>query len=288
MSRKILFLGAVAIVAAVPAGAADYVTTVEASNPLAYFRLTAPGTPSGVNGYTTTYTATTGTTAPGGGAPIAADPTNTAATFAGNNAAPSEVHTGLSGGIPGTGSINAWINLAQLPSAAGHIFTVAGESQPGDDFDFQIQTYNWDYAYTGGGENTSYALPTTGLVGNWHMITATYQGGGSGFRDLYFDGIQVATFSGGVNGATKTSQFNIGYSDVFTGRDFSGAIDEVAVWNYGLTAAQVGDIYASAANPAAPPAGTVPEPASWALMLAGFGAVGGVMRRRAVAARVNA
>lgn len=34
--------------------------------------------------------------------------------------------------------------------------------------------------------------------------------------------------------------------------------------------------------------GTVPEPASWALMLAGFGVVGGVMRRRATAASVTA
>jgi hypothetical protein len=35
-------------------------------------------------------------------------------------------------------------------------------------------------------------------------------------------------------------------------------------------------------------AGTVPEPASWALMLAGFGVVGGVMRRRATTVRVAA
>lgn len=34
--------------------------------------------------------------------------------------------------------------------------------------------------------------------------------------------------------------------------------------------------------------GTVPEPASWALMLAGFGVVGGVMRRRATAVTVAA
>lgn len=35
-------------------------------------------------------------------------------------------------------------------------------------------------------------------------------------------------------------------------------------------------------------AGTVPEPASWALMLAGFGVVGGVMRRRATPVSVAA
>lgn len=275
-----LLCGAAAMVgAALPAAAADYVTTVKASSPLAYFRLTGTNDPSQVNGYTTSYTATTGTTAPGGGAPIAADPANSAAIFTGNNSAPSEVHTGLSGGIPGAGSINAWINLAALPSSVGLYYTIAGESQPGNDFDLQIQNDNRLYIYTGAGENTSYALPIAGLVGNWHMITATYMGGSNGFRDLYVDGAQVATFNGGVNAQSKTSQFNIGYSDVFGGRDFNGKIDEVAVWGYGLSATQVGNIYVSANNPAT--GGTVPEPASWAMLLTGFGIIGGAMRRRA-------
>ena len=47
--------------------------------------------------------------------------------------------TSLSGGIPGTGSVVAWVKLASLPSVAGHDFYVAGESQIGNDFDVQFE-----------------------------------------------------------------------------------------------------------------------------------------------------
>lgn len=268
-------------VAAAPAHAADYVTTVDSLNPVANFRLTTPGDPSQVNGYTTTYSATTGTTAPGGGAPIASDPTNTAATFAGNNAAPSEVNTSLSGMIPGKGTINAWINLAALPGTAGSYFYVAGESQGGNDFDLQLENDNRLYIFTGGGENTSAAYDPD-YIDQWHMVTASYDGtlGANSFRNLYIDGVEVATYTGGVNGADKSQPFTIGYSDVFGGRDFDGAIDEVAVFGYGLDSDQVAAIYASASD-AGGATGAVPEPAIWATMLAGFGMVGAGMRRRA-------
>ncbi len=277
--RKSLTLAAFALAAA-PACAADYATTIAADNPIANFQLTAPGTPSTVGGYSTTYTATTGT---GPGAPIAAYPGNTGATFTGNNGAPSEVSTGLSGLIPGKGSINLWVNLSTLPSTLGQIFYLAGESEVGNDFDMQIQNDNRLYIYTGGGENTSYALDTSTLVGQWHMLTATYDGtlGANSFRDLYVDGQEVADYVGGVNGASKSNPFTIGYSNVFGGRDTAGTIDEVSVFDYGLSASQVSAIFASAPIPAS--AGPVPEPASWAMMIGGFGMVGGVLRRRRVA-----
>jgi hypothetical protein len=267
-------LTAFALIAA-PASAADYASAVAAANPIANFQLTAPGTPSTVGGYSTSYSATTGT---GPGAPIAAYPGNTGATFTGNNGAPSEVATGLSGLIPGKGSINLWVNLAALPSTLGQYFYLAGESQVGNDFDMQIQNDNRLYIYTGGGENTSYALDTASLVGQWHMLTASYDGtlGANSFRDLYVDGVEVADFTGGLNSAAKSSQFTIGYSNVFGGRDTDGTIDEVSVFDYGLSASQVSAIYQSAAVPAA-----VPEPASWAMMIGGFGMIGGALRRRA-------
>jgi hypothetical protein len=258
------------------AHAADFVSTVESTSPIAFFRLTAPDTGSAVNGYTTSYTATTGT---GTGAPLASDPANTGATFTGNNGAPSEIETSLAGGIAGKGSINAWINLAALPSTLGQYFYIAGESQGGNDFDFQIQNDDRLYIYTGGGENTSYALDPS-IVGQWVMVTASYDGtlGADSYRNLYVDGVEVASYTGGVNGASKSNPFTIGYSDVFGNRDFDGSIDEVAVWNYGLNATQVADIYASRND--AGTTGAVPEPASWAMMLGGFGLVGGAMRRR--------
>ena len=279
---RILHVTSTALAAIFTIGTAqadDYVTTVKALDPVAYFRLSGTNDPSQVNGYTTTYTATTGTTAPGAGAPIS-DPTNTAATFTGNNQAPSEVNTSLSGMIPAKGSINAWINIAALPSTLGQYFYIAGESAGGNDFDLQLQNDNRLYIYTGGGENTSVAYDPS-FVGQWHMVTASYDAtlGADSFRNLYIDGVEVADYTGGVNPAAKSSPFTIGYSDVFGNRDFDGGIDEVAVYGYGLNADQVSEIYRSRNEPATTP-GAVPEPATWAMMLGGFGLVGAGMRRR--------
>ncbi|MDQ2774616.1 MAG: LamG domain-containing protein [Acidobacteriota bacterium] len=233
---------------------ADFVATVEATDPMAYFRLDSANSTSVVNGYTTTYSGNAGATPPGGGAPLAGYPNNAALTLDGNNSNPSYVSTSLSGGIPGAGSIMAWVNLAALPSASGTYFYVAGESQGGNDFDLQFENDNRLYFYTGGGENTSYTPDSSSLMNKWHLITATYDSN-AGFRDLYWDGTLAATVSGGIDTASKTSTFNIGYSTVFGGRDFNGSIDEVAVWNSALTGTEIADIYASAGtgpNPVGP------------------------------------
>ena len=256
---------------------ADFVTTVEASNPLAYWRLDSTNSASVVNGYTTSYQNGATTTPPGGGAPLTGYSGNAALSLNGNNASPQYASTSLSGGINGAGSIMAWVNLAALPSTSNTFFYVAGESQPGNDLDLQFQNDNKLYFFTGGGENTSYTPDASTLVGNWHLIVATYDASAQ-FRDIYWDGASAATYSGGVNGAAKSSTFNIGYSTVFGGRDFNGLIDEVGVWNYALSASQVAGIYASAGTDGNPTA--TPEPASLALMGLGGSALFAAKRAR--------
>ena len=54
------------------------------------------------------------------------------------------------GGVGAAASIMAWVNLAQLPSKAGHFFYVAGESENGNDLDVQIETDNVLKFYTSG------------------------------------------------------------------------------------------------------------------------------------------
>ena len=219
---------------------------------------------------TSTYQNGAATVTAGGSAPQ----TN-AMSLDGNNTTPQYAATGLSGGIPGTGSIMAWVNLTALPSASGAIFYVAGESQYGNDLDVQFQNDNHLYFYTGSGENTSYTPSPTNLVGSWHMIVATYTGGVSGSRDIYWDGSLAASFSGAVNAASKTTAFNIGYSTVFTGRDFNGMIADVAAWNSQLSATQVSNIYNGISSPS-----SIPEPAPLGVLGAGLALLGWLYRPR--------
>jgi hypothetical protein len=58
---------------------------------------------------------------------------------------------------------------------------------------------------------------------------------------------------------------------------YSGLIDNVAVWNTALSAAQVSVAFQ---NPANPFAAAVPEPAAYGLMTFGLGVVFGLRRRR--------
>ncbi|QKR99856.1 LamG domain-containing protein [Sphingomonas sp. CL5.1] len=275
-------VGAVAFgmlaLAVTPAAAQTYQQAVQATNPEAYFRLTDPAAGSTNGSYNTTYQ---GSVATGAGAPLASDPGNTGAVFDGvNNGNPGMISTSLSGGVPGMGTILAWVNLAALPGTTGTFQYVAGESQGGNDFDLQFETDNALRFYTGGGENTAFTADPTTLVGQWHLIAATYDStlGSNSFRDIYWDGALGAGYTGVVNGADKSSPFTIGYSSAFGGREFDGSIDEVAVYNRALSASDISAIYAARLN-----TGTVagvPEPASWAMMIFGFGMIGAGLRFR--------
>ncbi|HTW63505.1 MAG TPA: hypothetical protein VME17_02765, partial [Bryobacteraceae bacterium] len=101
----------------------DYVSTVLATNPVAYFRLQAANDTDIVGGYTSTFQP--GTTLSTSGPPICEPGNNSAAL----NGTTGWVSTSLTGpaGITGSASIAAWVNLAELPSqTAAESFYVAG------------------------------------------------------------------------------------------------------------------------------------------------------------------
>lgn len=271
-------LAAATLIAAAPPARADFVSTVLATNPLDFWTLDSTGANSlGIGTDYSSWQNGVGLGSAGSGLPQQ----QYAAVIPGQNVAfPPYISTGLSGDIPGSGTIMAWINLAALPSTAGSTFYIAGESQVGNDFDLQMETDNQIKLYTGSGENTAFAPSTTNLVGSWHQIVATYAGGAPGFRDIYWDGVLVANYLGGVNEASKISAFNIGYSTVFGGRDFDGMIADVGVWNTPLTGDQVSAIY-DAANGAPPPPVGVPEPSSAAVLILAVLGLFGLRRRLA-------
>jgi hypothetical protein len=228
------------------AAEADFVTTVAASKPLAFYRLTAASGNSEVGA--TKYQARGGVTvAPAG-------------VFGGNspavklNGRDAYVVTTQSGGIAGAASMMAWVNLDSLPSAAGRIFYVAGESQSGNDLDMQLEPDNVLRFFTASNGSIQYK-PTPGdMIHQWHMIVATLDTATLG-RALYWDGKPVATDRGGGK-PNKTSVFSIGESTVFRGRYLNGSVEEVALWSRAVTAAEVAAMYAAATGPAVTSAAT--------------------------------
>lgn len=257
--KQFLFAGLIAFLSSAPFLKADFVSTVDSTNPLTFFQLQTVNGSSQVNGYTTSYVNGASESSPG---------------FPGSNyanlsaASQQYVSTSLSGGINTAGTIMAWVNLASLPSSSNSTFYIAGESQVGNDFDLQFQSDNKLYFYSAGGSSVSYTPSTSSLIGQWNMIVATFNAT-TNTQDIYWDGTLVSTGSVGSN-TNKAGAFWIGESSVFGGRYLNGGIDDVAAWNYDLSAAQVSSIYAST-QPTSPSA--APEPQSVLLLAMGIPAV---------------
>ncbi len=217
----------------------DYVSTVLATNPIAYFRLKAASDTSQVNSYTSTFEG--GASASSLDAPVCNEHGHSVSL----NGSSAYVATSLSGQVNTAGTMAAWVCLAQLPSAAGRFFYVEGESHEGNDFDIQFTTDNYIRFYVSNASiNVGYLPDTSTLVDTWHMVVATFDAG-TNTENLYWDG-QLAAAASNAPLTDKTTAFSIGQSTVFKGRAFYGNIGEVAVWNYALSATQVGTIFNAA------------------------------------------
>ncbi|MFN5960192.1 MAG: lamin tail domain-containing protein [Verrucomicrobiota bacterium] len=94
-------------------------------------------------------------------------------------------------------------------------------------------------------------LDATGLTtalnnSQWHHVATTYDGT---TRRIYLNGTQVAQDTPGANGATAAN-FRIGSTN--NGEFFVGSIDDVAIYNHGLTATEIQSL-ASGGSPLAGP-----------------------------------
>jgi len=235
---------------------ADFASAVTATHPIAYFRLDTPSGKSSVG--VSTYAPKGGVTV-GSPGPGVAGSSNKFAQLDGTSG---YLLTTQKGGVGQSASIMAWVNLSELPSKAGRILYVAGESEYGNDLDLQFETDNQLKFFTAAGGHLSYTPPPASLLNQWHMILVTMDLA-SRTRALYWDGKLVAHDAGGGE-AGKKAPFSIGASTVFSGRWFKGGIAEVALWDHAVTAAQVTSIYtaahvtasASAAGSASPSANT--------------------------------
>jgi Concanavalin A-like lectin/glucanases superfamily len=244
VTRIFIAVLAASVLAAAPrlAVAGDhpgFVAAVKATRPLAYFRFETTNGASVVG--KATYAPRGGLTISAPGAPVGAAE-NHAAYFNGTNA---EVVTTQKGGIGSAGSIMAWVYLNQLPSKAGRVFYVAGETESGNDFDLQFEAGNALCFYTLDGPHASYVPNPASLLKHWHMVVATFDVT-HGLRAIYWDGKPAAVQHDAQSKAGKRAVFTIGESSIFPGRWFEGQIDEVALWNRALSPNEVAGIYGAA------------------------------------------
>ena len=230
-SDSLVKTGYVTVGSQPPPVTGDYPSTVKADNPAGYWRLGDSGTsvaaelgPSG--------TAVGGvTSAPGA---IVNDP-DTAKAFDGSTGYLS-IPDAASLNPTGDLSVEAWVNPRVVHSGVA--------VQKGGSSGYSV----WQYrlAMTSGGQwrgtvfvgGTAYAVtaPGTGALGTWTHLVLTRS---SGTLSLYVDGTLAATAasSGALN--TTSSILAVGRSGASATSYFNGTIDEVAVYDHALTAAEV-------------------------------------------------
>ncbi len=223
-----------------PLPSSNYDITIENTpNLLGYWRYTtASQADSEVNDYTGTFMGGADVGAANSGPSVVGDPTNTAMELDGTSGFNT---TSLTGQIDQQGSIIAWFYLTALPSTTGHAFYIAGQSQVGNDFDLQIDPDNQLRFFTEAGPHVTNPVAFTDAdLNQWHMVAATFTAGAR--RSLYLDGNLVDTNVPGGH-SVNSAPFTMGESSVFTGRFFGGRIDEVAVFDRELSAAEVTNVY---------------------------------------------
>lgn len=159
----------------------------------------------------------------------------------------------------------AWVK----PSVLGGIQPVLSNDDGG--FDRQIGIDNrlgagWA-GFTGTGVLSTSILPS---AGQWTFLAAVYDQSQSRMT-IYVDGQSVgAQTSFGASPNALAIGRNLSFP-IF----FNGMIDNVFVYDEALSAARIADLRATGF-----PGAAVPEPATWALMVAGFGLAGAGLRRR--------
>ena len=108
--------------------------------------------------------------------------------------------------------------------------------------------------------------------GKWHQVVGTYDG----FKtSIFVDGVFQSSSPGGNPSLNNDAPFMVGGFKAPGGAligAFTGQVDEVRVYDTALSAGEVGGIYASVI--------AVPEPETYATMLAGLGMLGALARRR--------
>jgi len=253
----------------VAAPTAVYATHVLTDHPAAYWRLGETNAATTANDFAGGHNGTYNSTQLGlpGYSPLF-DP-DTAAGF--GSLAPTDSYMGENdnsgGGLPlvdfaqpagsnSAFSVEAWVNggPTQNPSGSGIVAKGAAGSEefvmdasgPGNHFRFLIRKPN------GGGTSSIFSGGSVAPDNTWHHLVGVCDEPG-GAMYFYVDGVNQGTITGIGGAGINSSTVPVSIGAQLLGGDyfyqFAGTIDEVAVYNYALSASQVQDHYASAPVP---------------------------------------
>jgi len=147
-------------------------------------------------------------------------------------------------GLPFT--VSAWAYPDTTTKGAIFAFNKTGNSDENLNILYFAQDGSTQKFYHhGSGDNNYTGSSNTFESGQWHHIVMVVDSSGNG--KLYINGGQEGTWSNGTN--TSVNKFSIGQEwegDGDIASDFfDGKIDEVAIWNVALSAADVPSLYNS-------------------------------------------
>ncbi len=219
-------------------------------------------------------------------------------------------------GVPGSGVGTPNASYLFTPPAAGTGGSLRNDVNNGISFELTSDALGHDFRQIAGGPGVtlpvsianaqSLYLLTGAYFGTSVNVTVAGTGGATeSFNNIFipdFNGGSINSVSGPVADQTVFQVYDVGAGG--TGNSTNGSYNNYSLTEIGLTLGsqfagqtlQSATITANGSTPlllgatvvSSGTTGTVPEPASWALMLAGFGVVGGVMRRRATAVSIAA
>jgi len=147
-------------------------------------------------------------------------------------------------GLPFT--VSAWAYPDTTDNGAIWAFNKTGNSDENLNLLFYARGGSTKKFYHLEGGNSSWTVSTNTFdTGEWHHIVVVVDSSGNG--KLYVNGGQEGTWSNGTN--SSVNKFSIGQEYDGTGSSatdfFDGKIDEVAIWNVALSAADVTALYNS-------------------------------------------
>lgn len=215
---------------AAPAASA-YATAVTADGPVGYWRLGEAGGTNAADQRTANPGTYLGSPGLGAASLLAGDAGNTAVRFDGADDA---VRVPSSGALGfGTAfSLEAWIQLERLPATGGWASVVS----KGESYSLQFNGPRLEFMVIQNGTRRRLLAPSGAIAaGGVYHVVGTYDGA---TQSLYVNGTQVA--SARLTGAATVTAnpLHIGSWDG-AGEFFADRIDEVAVYDRALTAAQV-------------------------------------------------